>query len=200
MKKSKRSSKNTIRNGRVNSENELWRDVVGLEKYYRVSNKGRIFSIPRVVKTKRHTQKIDGRILKPNGKVYLKVHLSVNGVSHHKQIHRLVAEAFIPNPDNLPAINHKNGKKHDNHVENLEWCTYSNNTLHAYVTGLMKANPRHGEECHFSKLKVKDVIKMRSEVNKTYGRMIKKLMEEFRVSKSTVRAVIDGSSWKKVKI
>lgn len=69
-----------------------------------------------------------------------------NGTEEWRDVHRLVAECFLPNPDNKPWINHISGKKDQNEVGNLEWCTPSENTRHAYATGLLKA--RHGAEHH----------------------------------------------------
>lgn len=65
-------------------------------------------------------------------KGYLRVHLRNNNGPRHKPIHRLVAEAFIPNPDNKPEVNHKDGNKKNNYVGNLEWCTGSENMRHAF--------------------------------------------------------------------
>ena len=107
-----------------NMENEIWKPVVGYEGKYEVSNMGRVKSL-------KYYGWYQIKILKPiktqNG--YLRVHLAKNGIFHKTSIHRIVAEAFIPNPDNLPLINHKNEDKTDNRVENLEWCSwkYNNN-------------------------------------------------------------------------
>lgn len=101
-------------------QNEIWRPVAGHEDLYEVSNQGRVRSI-----NYRRTGKI--HLLKPriaNGG-YLSIHR--NDSSKRLFIHRLVAEAFIENPDNLPQVNHKNEDKTDNRVENLEWCTASYN-------------------------------------------------------------------------
>lgn len=68
---------------------------------------------------------------------YAKVIIKVNGVSHNKLVHRLVAQAFIPNPNNKPQINHIDGIKENNDVSNLEWCNQSENNIHAYKNGLM---------------------------------------------------------------
>jgi hypothetical protein len=75
---------------------------------------------------------------------YYKVDLYDDGIGHSKSIHRLVAEAFISNPDNKPDVNHKDGNKLNNSVENLEWVTKSENIQHAYRTGLNKPHPTYG--------------------------------------------------------
>lgn len=75
---------------------------------------------------------------------YLKVNLYHYGVGKSKRVHRLVAEAFIPNPENKPDVNHKDGNKHNNSVDNLEWMTRSENMKHAYQIGLAKPHPSYG--------------------------------------------------------
>ena len=100
---------------------EIWKDVVGYEGFYMVSNLGNV----KRIKCKKHH---DGKLLKPQkGRSYLLVGLSKNGIQTSQRVHRLVAEAFIENPNNYPVINHINQNKHDNRVENLEWCTYKYN-------------------------------------------------------------------------
>ena len=110
---------------------EIWKPVKGFEGYYEVSNLGRVRSVDRLVKYSNgqiHLHK--GRILSP-GLVhklgYLQVALCNNGKIKHKMVYRLVAEAFIPNPDNLPQVNHKDENAFNNCVENLEWCTIEYN-------------------------------------------------------------------------
>ena len=97
--------------------NESWVDVVGYEGLYEVSDLGRVKNI----KT--------GRILKPwnISTGYLLVSLCKNGIVRKALIHRLVATAFLPNPQNLPEVNHRDENKSNNAVENLEWCTHDYN-------------------------------------------------------------------------
>lgn len=102
---------------------EVWKDIKGYECLYKVSNQGRIFSI--------HANKI--RKLGKDKSGYLKVELYNKSCKTYK-IHRLVANTFIPNPENKPEVNHINGIITDNCVDNLEWCTTSENASHRIYT------------------------------------------------------------------
>ena len=116
--------------------NEIWKDIPNYEGKYQVSNIGRVKSLNYRGNTKKEM------ILKPiqrGNTGYIYVDLYDHEFKHHKKnIHRLVAEAFIPNPDNLPCVNHKNEDKTDNQVENLEWCGDSYNQSHSYEHGLSR--------------------------------------------------------------
>lgn len=103
---------------------EEWRPVVGYEGYYMVSNMGNVKSLGNG-----NSNNSKERILKQykSGGGYLNVNLYKEGIIKHYRVHRLVAQAFLPNPYNLPVINHKNEIKSDNRVENIEWCSYSYN-------------------------------------------------------------------------
>lgn len=123
---------------------EIWKDVVGYEKLYQVSNFGRVKSLDMVLSYKRHGKNQirirKGKVLSPttmkNG--YLRVEMSNNCIHKLNLVHRLVAKAFIPNPNNYREINHKNCDKSDNSVENLEWVSSSQNKIHALKNKLYK--------------------------------------------------------------
>lgn len=103
---------------------EVWKDCAGYEGIVQVSSEGRVRSLG----TKSHGQHLYSKSITTFG--YEIVHLNINGRSRNKFVHRLVAEAFIPNPHGLSQVNHKNGDKTDNRVENLEWCTPGQNSRH----------------------------------------------------------------------
>lgn len=103
---------------------EEWRDIKGYEGIYQVSNLGRVKSLGNGKKRK---EKILKQQKTGRWKNYYKVILFKNGIPKTKKIHRLVAEAFIPNPNNYPCVNHKDENPSNNFVENLEWCSYEYN-------------------------------------------------------------------------
>lgn len=111
---------------------EIWKDIEGWEGYYQVSTEGRVRSLPRTVASSRCTSNLKGRILKPrpDPKGYMKVALCRDGICYSRKVHRLVAQAFIPNPDNLATVNHKDEVKSNNRLENLEWLSNADNTAY----------------------------------------------------------------------
>jgi len=112
---------------------EIWKPVVGFEGIYEISSFGNI----RKISATKFERKSVGNLVPYLNKFYLRIYLTGGGGKfRHAKIHRLVAEAFIPNPENKPQVNHINCIKTDNRVENLEWATNSDNQLHAYANGL----------------------------------------------------------------
>lgn len=105
---------------------EIWKDIKGYPKY-QISNEGRVWS-------KKHQIYLKPRINKSG--YYQVCMMCINGKIKTEVIHRLVAINFIPNPDNLPQVNHKDGNKLNNNIDNLEWCTAKENTKHAYDNNL----------------------------------------------------------------
>lgn len=145
-------------------ENEIWKDVVGYEESYQVSDKGRVYSKGFDYLTSginSHRCKINPDILKclnsTNG--YHNVALYKKGVKNRKYfVHRLVAIAFIPNLENKPHVNHKNGIRTDNRLENLEWCTAKENIVHSFE--VLKREPnRKGFANVFQEKQVKKLNK-----------------------------------------
>lgn len=123
-------------------QQEEWRQVKGFEGLYEVSSFGRVRSLDRerhaIKYGKPVVSKLKGGVMKlgESNRGYYHIILRKDGKAYTLRINRLVAEAFIPNPDNLPQVNHIDGDKKNNAVSNLEWCTCSHNIIHAMDTGL----------------------------------------------------------------
>lgn len=126
---------------------EIWKDISGYEGFYLVSNMGRVKSLPYEIKYINKygvetTTNIKGKILNPSkvgrgwddGDGYLSVTLHNRSKNRRFLVHRLVAKAFVPNPDGKPQVNHIDGDKANNRADNLEWCTREENMRHAYYT------------------------------------------------------------------
>lgn len=174
---------------------EIWKDIENF-KNYQVSNLGNVRSLDRVEFFGCHTRIRKGTLFTPqvNRDGYLKVGIRQNGKYVLKSIHRLVAEAFLPNENNLPQVNHKNGNKQDNTVSNLEWISAKDNCIHAIKTNLYQT--ARGESSNRSHLTESDIIKIRE-----IYQSIKNYCEVariFKISEATARAIIKRETWRHI--
>lgn len=170
---------------------EVWEDVPGFEGIYRVSNIGRVCSVDRILRSGKPRK---GKILRcaDDGHGYIRITLTKNNESHKFMVHRLVAMAFIENPNKYPMVNHKDEDKSNNIVSNLEWCDCKYNINYGNRT--RKAS---GENTKNSKLNNEAVLFIRTHYkpkDKTYGR--KALAKKFNVNGSAIDRVIEHKTWK----
>lgn len=165
---------------------EIWKPVKDYEDHYKISNLGRVMSI---------NYRGNGRscILKTNinKNGYEQVRLNVNKVGKNKKVHRLVAEAFIDNPENKKCVNHKDSNKTNNNISNLEWCTHSENTIHAFKNiTIFRAT---GEDNYISKLNNDNVIEIYKSIKSH-----RELAKEYGVTKYTITSIKSKKTWKQI--
>lgn len=172
-------------------ENETWKPIKGYEGYYCVSNKGRIKrlkSYRKYITGKNHVY--PEKILKQEkSKGYLRVTFSLKNIQKRILTHRLVASHFIKNPLDKPCVNHKDGNKFNNSVNNLEWVTYSENEIHSYKK-LGKVNPIRV----LKENEVKDILQNAKKANKNrclYKGNIKKYALKYSVDVKTIHNILN---------
>ena len=168
-----------------NLEGEIWFDIEKYKGVYMISNKLRI---KRIMHRKNPTNKLM-KYYSPENDYHI-AGLTVNGKTHSELVHRLLAITFLPNPLNLPEVNHKNGIKSDNQIENLEWCTTKENIQHSFDTGLNKG--KKGENHNLSKLTEKDVLDIRA-----IGRSVsaKILAEKYNTGEQNIYKILRRIRW-----
>lgn len=162
-----------------------WDAAKGFEDYYLVSTDGKVYSIR------------SNKLLSPFvSSGYLQVEFNVNGSVTKQLVHRLVAETYLPNPNKLPCVNHKDGNKLNNDLSNLEWCTYKENMKHASKHGLLKTI---GSNNPASKLTEDDVRYIKSVYKKgdlEYGSSA--LGRKFGVDHKVIWSIVNGVTWRMV--
>ena len=167
--------------------NEIWRDVVGYEGLYQVSNFGRVKSF----------QKNKVKILKSNVGIggYLRVILCKDFDKKNCFVHVLVAKAFIPNPEGKKQVNHRDGNKENNLVSNLEWMTPKENIKHAFYTGLRKSGCKHFR-AKFAAEQVREI--RRDCIPGNLERGFKTFARKFNVTPRIIADAFYGKSYKDV--
>lgn len=165
---------------------EEWRDIDGYDGKYQVSNFGQVrsfkYKTPRILRA----GLMQG---------YLGVQLCKNGTIKTCKVHRLAAQAFIPNPDNKPQVNHIDGDKTNNRVDNLEWCTGAENATHALVTGLQKSGAKL-YNAKFTDEQASEILKLYVKGSREFGSVA--LSKKYGVSHNSILRLIHGQSYKNV--
>jgi hypothetical protein len=165
---------------------EIWKDIDGYKGIYQVSNFGNVKNKSMVLSLR-------------TNRGYKYITLYKDGKTTSKAVHRLVAISFIPNKKNKSEVNHKDGDKQNNRIDNLEWCTPSENSKHAYATGLKKPIKANGELNINAKLSKKEVFEIRNryvkgcKVNGTTA-----IAKDYGISKSQVCRIVSNKMWKEV--
>lgn len=173
--------------------NEIWKDIPSLVDY-QASNLGNIRSVDRIVPTTSKTgtpcfARRKGKVLSATKKS-LYPQVNIGGV---KYVHRLVALAFLSNPERKREVNHKNGNKHDNRIENLEWATPSENISHAYNTNL-----NHTGQNHVHARLSEDDIKEIAKLYETTDLLQREIAAQFGVTQPHISDILKGDRWKRV--
>ena len=173
---------------------EKWKDIPGYEGQYMVSNQGRVRSMDRVVCKKDNTkQYFAGKILIPYpGKTspYLQLSLCKHGVRRHFMIHRLVAQAFLPEWNTIKEVNHKDGNKLNNCSDNLEMCTRRENYRHAIINNLKKDYAENHVHAKLTNTQAADIRELHRQ-----GVLQVELAKRFGVCKQTICNIIHYKSY-----
>ena len=178
---------------------EEFTPMVGYEDFYEISNFLRVRRLPRLIRNKSALFVSKERIVVSyfsKSIKYMVISLTKNSKKSQMLMHRLMAIHFIPNPENKPDVNHKNGIKTDNRVENLEWCTKSENSQHASKSGLLKIHK--GEDSVRSKLNEEQVLKIRELFNQNPKINKSSLAREFKIGNTTLHHILKRNTWKHI--
>jgi hypothetical protein len=182
---------------------EIWRDISGFEDYYQISNFGRIRGLNRTIIDKNGLRKnLKGKILKPpmasNG--YLFFRPCKNGIITNFLLHRIVAQAFVPNLNNKPEINHKDFNKKNNIYTNLEWCTHSENHKHLFDNGIKNKYFINNTGSNNGRTKLVESEVRQIKILLANGKKHKDIAKLFNTSTPIIDKISSGQNWKHVTI
>lgn len=174
--------------------------ILNFENIYSVDESGNVFSLPKSVRIginggirKQPFKKLRLYSMRSN---HLRVYLAKNGKKYARQVHRLVAMAFIPNPNNYPFVNHLDGNPTNNNVWNLEWCTAKHNSIHACAMGLSKAPYQVGSANSNSRL-TDDIVRAIRARHIILGNCAK-IAREYELDPKHVNAIVNRKAWKHI--
>lgn len=165
---------------------EIFKSIKGYEGLYEISNYGRVKSLKKYRAKQDRIMKL---VISTLG--YSIVSLSINGKTKIKRVHQLIAIAFIDNPENKPQVNHINGIKTDNRIENLEWATAKENTQHSFKTGLQLS--RKGIKHHNTNLTENDILSIRKS-----KLLQKELASIYKISQQTISSIKNKKLWQHI--
>lgn len=175
---------------------EQWKEIKGYRETYEVSNLGNIRRKGRIG-TRNNVISEHYLVLCDNSSGYLRCGMNIDGTQKSYLVHRLVAEKFVPNPYSKPFVNHIDGNKHNNSETNLEWCTKSENELHAWKIGLKHDTATKGEHHGMHKLSEADVQYIRVNHIRNGGAIkTGELAKIFSVSPQTITDIVSERIWK----
>lgn len=180
---------------------EIWKDIIGFEGLYQISNHGRIKSLERTVMRKdgfATTVKESIKFPSIMNTGYYMITLYKNNIAKYCTMHRLLAIHFIPNPENKPYINHIDGSRDNNSLKNLEWCTQSENMQHAMRSGVMKEQFKSGfahQLCKLTPEDVRGIKKLRAE-----GKTLKIIGELYNISGRHASGIARGETHNNITI
>lgn len=179
---------------------EVWKDVVGYEGLYQISDTGKIKSIQRRYGNYNGMRR--ERIMKqrPDSRNYINITLCKNGKHKSHWVHRLVAQAFIPNLDNKHCINHIDNNPSNNSIENLEWCTHKENSQHSAIQGRINRGEKNGS-VKLKEIDIRFIRHLRQDFNLTHKQITECLFlsQGIKMDRKSIGDIINNIIWKHVK-